>query len=187
MEPIQLGALKIYPFGMFFAALLALFFAGTAYLMKKNSLKQGTASWFAVLAVPVCFVLSRLGFCLFSIDRILGSRDYGMFFRVTDGGFLLWGAIAGLLLSAKIAGKITKQSGAKIADSMIVPACLLILALRLLCGLMFKGFGVGFPLSYWFDPEETEFAYRYSVWRLEDYSFFERFPFAVPNYYGTWC
>ena len=187
MEPMQSGALKIYPFGMIFAALLALFFAGTAYRIKKNGMKQETASWFAVLAVPICFVLSRLGFCLLSIDQILGAQDYGMFFRVTEGGFLLWGALAGLLLAAKITGKITNQSGAIVADSMIVPACLLILALRLLCGLMFKGFGVGFPLDYWFDPEETEFAYRFSIWPLEDYSFFERFPFAALNYYDTWC
>ena len=62
MEPIQLGALKIYPFGLFFAILLIPFFAGVAYLMKKNGLKPGTASWFAVLAVPLCFVLARLGF-----------------------------------------------------------------------------------------------------------------------------
>ena len=185
--PIQLGALRIYLFGMIFAALLALFFAGTAYRMKKNGMKQETASWFAVLAVPICFVLSRLGFCLLSIDRILGAQDYGMLFRVTEGGFLLWGALAGILLTAKITGKITNQSGAKTADSAIVPACLLILALRLVCGLLFKGFGAGLSLDYWFDPEETDFAYRYSVWPLEDYSFFERFPFATLNYYDYWC
>ena len=187
MEPIQLGGLRIYPFGMIFAALLALFFAWAACRMKKNGLAQGTASWFAVLAMPLGFVLSRLGFCLLSIDQILGTRDYSMFFRVTEGGFLLWGAVAGLLLAARLTGKITKQSSAKTADSMIVPACLLILALRLLCGLLFKGFGLGLPLDYWFDPEETEFAYRYSVWPLEDYSFFERLPFAALNYYDYWC
>ena len=187
MEPIQLGAMRIYPFGMILAALLALFFAGAACVMKKNSLARGTASWFAVLTVPLCFVLSRLGFCLLSIDKIIGTRDYGMFFRVTEGGFILWGALAGLLLAAKLTGKITNQSGAKIADSMIVPACLVILVLRLVCGLMFKGFGAGLPLDYWFDPEETEFAYRFSIWPLEDYSFFERFPFATLNYYDYWC
>ena len=185
--PTELGALRIYPFGMIFAALLVLFFAGAAYGMKKHSLNRETASWFAMLAVPCCFVLSRLGFCLFSVDKIIGTRDYGMFFRAGEGGFLLWGALAGLLLAAKLAGKTTNQSGAKIADSVIVPACLLILALRLLCGLLFKGFGAGLPLDYWFDPEETEFAYRYSVWPLEDYSFFERFPFATLNYYDYWC
>lgn len=187
MEPIQLGALKIYPFGLFFAILLIPFFAGVAYLMKKNGLKSGTASWFAVLAVPLCFVLARLGFCLFSIDQIFGSGDYASIFRVSEGGFLLWGAIAGALLAAKFAGRATRQSGGAVADSMIIPACLLIVAIRLLCGLLFKGFGLGLPLDYWFDPEETDFAYRYSVWPLEDYSFFERFPFAGLSFYDYWC
>ena len=186
MEPIQLGPLKIWPFGLFFAAMLVPFFAGVAYLMRKKGLKQETASWFALLAVPLCFFLARLGFCLFAIDQIIGTTDYGMFFRFTDGGYLLWGAIAGMLLAARFAGKITKQSGAAIADSMIIPACLLILAVRLLCGLLFKGFGIGLPLDYWFDPDETDFAFRYSVWPLEDYSFFERFPFAAPSYYDVW-
>ena len=39
MEPILLGPLKIYPFGLIFAALLVCFLAGTAYMMKKNGLK----------------------------------------------------------------------------------------------------------------------------------------------------
>ena len=186
MEPILLGPLKIYPFGLIFAALLGCFLAGTAYVMKKNGLKRETASWFALLSVPLGFAVSRLGFCLFAIDQIIGTQDYGMFFRVTDGGCLLWGAIAGVLLAAALTGKITKQSGAAVSDSMIVPACLLILALRMLCGLLFKGFGVGLPLDYWFDPEETDFAFRYSVWPLEDYSFFERFPFAALSYYDYW-
>ena len=36
MEPIQLGPLKIWPFGLFFAAMLVPFFAGVAYLMRKK-------------------------------------------------------------------------------------------------------------------------------------------------------
>ena len=187
MAPIQLGVLKIYPFGLFFAVLLALFFIWSAWRMRKNGLNRETAGWFALLSVPLGFVLARLGFCLFAADQIFGGNDIGMVFRVTEGGFLLWGGIGGLLLAAKLTGKITRQSGPAVSDSMIVPACLLILAVRLLCGLLFRGFGTGLSLDYWFDPEETDFAFRYSIWPLEDYSFFERFPFAVPSYYGSWC
>ena len=63
----------------------------------------------------------------------------------------------------------------------------MILAIRLLCGLLFKGFGLGFPLDYWFDPEETDPAWRYSLFPLEDYSFFERFPFASLSFEDYWC
>ena len=187
MEPVQLGPLKLQPFGLIFIALLIPFFVLCALQMKKNGLKKETASWFALLAVPLCFLLSRLGFCFLIIDHIIGADDFGMVFRTWEGGFLLWGAIGGLLLAAKLSGKITRQSGAVIADSAVIPACLMIVAIRLLCGLLFEDMGIGFRLDNWFDPEETDFAFRVSLWPLEDWSFFERFPFAVENYYGDWC
>ena len=187
MEPIQLGALTIYPFGLFFAVLLIPFFAFTAYLMRKSGLKKETASWFALLALPLCFVLARVGYCLLNADLIIGYSDFGMVFRTWEGGFLLWGAIGGILLAAMIAGKITRQSGAIIADAAVIPVCLMIAAIRLLTGLLFEDMGLGCNLRNWFNPEETDFAYRVSLFRLEDWSFFERFPFARQNYYGVWC
>ena len=187
MEPIQLGSLTIYPFGLFIAVLLVPFFFFTARNMKRSGLKKETASWFAVLAIPFCFVLARLGYSLFAIDQMIGYEDFGMALRVTEGGFLMWGAILGALLAAMLAGKITGQSGSAVSDSMIIPACLMIAAIRLLCGLLFRDIGIGMGLDYWFDPEETDFAARFSVFRPEDYSFFERFPFAVQDYYDVWC
>ncbi len=187
MEPIRLGALAVYPFGLIFFALLIPFFFFSALLMKKQGLKKETASWFALLAVPLCFLLSRLGFCILTVDQIIGSEDWLRFFHFGKGGYLLWGAVGGLLLAAKLAGKATGQSGADVADAVVLPACLMILAVRLLCGLLFKGFGIGFPLDYWFDPEETDPAWRYSLWPLEDYSFFERLPFAVLSFEDYWC
>ena len=192
MEPIKLGFLTLYPFGLLMAlpALGALLL--TARMMKKAGLKKETAGWFALLAVPLCFVLARLGFCLFVIDQIMGNEDPGMVFRVSEGGFLLWGALCGGLLAAWITGRITKQSAAKIMDSAILGTCLLIAAGRIICGLIFKDQGIGFPLSDWFstewlDPEEAEYANRFSLFALEDYSFFERLPFAIQNYYDEWC
>ena len=187
MEPIQLGPLRLFPFGLITAFLLLPFFVWTAHLMRKNGLKRETASWFALLAVPFSLILSRLGFCLLILDRLTGLRDPGFFFRFGEGGFLLWGTVAGALLAAAVVGKITKQSGAAIADSAIAPFCLLIAAIRLLCGLLFRDIGVGLSLEDWFAPEVTDYAYRFSLFRLENYSFFERFPFAVQDYYGSWC
>ena len=192
MEPIKLGFLTLYPFGLLMAlpALCALALA--AWGMKKAGLKKETAGWFALLAVPLCFILARLGFCVFVIDQIIGSEDFGMIFRVGEGGFLLWGALGGGLLAAWITGKITKQPSGRIMDSAVVGACLLIAAGRIICGLIFKDQGIGFPLSDWFntdwlDPEEAEYANRFSLFALEDYGFFERLPFAVRNYYDEWC
>ncbi len=192
MEPIRLGFLTLYPFGLLMilpaAAALALSVRG----MKNAGLKKETAGWFALLAVPLCFVLARAGFCLFVIDQMMGSDDFGMILRVGEGGFLLWGALGGGLLAAWITGKITKQHAGRIMDQAVIGACLLIAAGRIICGLIFRDQGIGFTLEEWFstewlDPEEAEFANRFSLFALEDYSFFERLPFAVQNYYDEWC
>ena len=192
MEPIRLGAVTLYPFGllMLLPVLGALLL--TAWQMKRAGLKKETAGWFALLAIPLCYLFSRLGYCLFIIDQIIGNEDFGMIFRVNEGGFLLWGALGGGLLAAWITGRITGQPAGKIADTAIVGTCLLIAAGRIICGLVFKDQGVGMALSDWFDtewmdPEEAEFANRFSLFALEDYSFFERLPFAVQNYYDEWC
>ncbi|MBR3335357.1 MAG: prolipoprotein diacylglyceryl transferase [Clostridia bacterium] len=192
MEPINLGFLTLYPFGLLMVLPALGVLVLTAWMMKKAGLKKETAGWFALLAVPLCFALARLGFCLFVIDQIMGNEDPGMVFRINEGGFLLWGALGGGMFAAWITGKVTKQPAGKIMDSAILGACLLIAAGRIICGLIFKDQGIGFPLSDWFntewlDPEEAEYANRFSLFALEDYSFFERLPFAVQNYYDEWC
>ena len=186
MEPIQLGPLTVYPFGLFIAVLLIPFFVLVSFRMKKNGLKQGTASWFALLSLPLCVILAHLLYCLMSIDMLIDGEDLGLFWRFPGGGYFIWGAIAGLFLAALFTGKITTQSGAAIMDCAAVPTLLMIAAIRLLAGLLFRDNGVGVELELWFDPEETDFANRLSVFRLEDWSFFERFPFAVQDYYDVW-
>ena len=187
MEPIEAGSFTFYPLGIAVALLLIPCGLIIVRAMAKRSLKPGTASWFAVLSIPLCYITARIGYCLLVIDQIIETDDYLMVFRVLEGGFLLWGAIAGMLIAAAATGKITNQSAAKIADSVIIPACLIIAAIRIICGLLFTEHGIGFALSSWFDPEETEYANRFSLWILKDYSFFERFPFAAEDYYGNWC
>ena len=192
MEPIKLGFLTVYPFGLLIILPVAGALALTAGYMRKAGLKKETAGWFALLAVPLAFLLARVGYCLFIIDQILGTEDFGLVLRVGEGGFLLWGALGGGLLAAWITGKITKQPAGRIMDTAVVGACLLIAAGRIICGLIFKDQGTGMALSDWFstewmDPEEAEFANRFSLFALEDYSFFERLPFAVQNYYEEWC
>ena len=187
MEPWTLGPLTIYPFGVIMAVAALIGIGMTALAMRGKGLKPETASWFALLAVPLCYILARLGYCLFIVDQMMGNHDFGLIFRVREGGFLLWGAIVGGLLAALWTGRITNQKGGSVADSAVLAACFLIIVGRIACGLLFKDQGTGFDLEEWFAPEEEDFAYRVSLFRLEDFSFFERFPFSVKNYYGEWC
>lgn len=183
MEPFRL-TLTIYPLGALLALCAVPCLVLTAYGMNRRCLKAGTAGWFALLCVPLAFLLARLGYCLMQLDLLID--DWGMLLRVTDGGFLLWGALAGGLLAAWITGRITGQKSGGIADSAVIPALLLIIVGRVACGFLFKDTGIGLDLESWFAPEETDPALRYSLFAPENYSFFERFPFAVKNYYDEW-
>ena len=249
MKPIQLS-LTLYPFGLLVAAcaIPALVCAGIG--MKRRGLRTGTASWFALLCVPLALVLSRLVYCLMQIDVLLGREDWGEILNLPKGGFVLWGAIAGGLLAAWLTGKITRQKAGRIADSAVIAAMILIAVGRIATGLLFTDTSIGLDLDTWFVPqdslyeeeidpetdgeiwgsdeddeevwdddeevwgddeevwgddegiwddikvsdqdepaieaEDLTYVRHYSFFTLEDHSFFERFPFAVKNFYGEW-
>ncbi len=185
MEPIEILSLRIYPFGAMIAAAAVPVLLCTAAGMKRRQLRADTASWFALLCVPLSFLFSRLLYCLMVLDQVVW--DWGMPLRVTDGGYLLWGAIAGGLTAAWLTGRITRQKGGDVADSTLIPVCVLIAAGHIACGYLFADVGTGLDLAAWFAPEETDPAMRYSLFAPENWSFFERFPFAVENFYGEWC
>ena len=180
------GPIEIYPFGLGIAILAIPAFIWMKRNMANAGLASGTDSILAILLVTLSFIFSRLGYCLFIIDEILGLGDPGLIFQVREGGQLLFGAIVGALIASWITSMITKQSFGRITDTVIGPACLMIISGRILGGI-FVEHGLGLDLPAWFSPEETDFNYRMSVWALENYSFFEHFPFAVKNYYGEWC
>ena len=248
MEPIQLGSLTLFPFGLIvgLCAIPALVCAGLG--MKRRGLRAETASWFALLSVPLALLLSRLVYCLMQLDVLLGSDDWGMFLRLPEGGFVLWGAVAGGLLAAWLTGKITRQKGGHIADSAVIVTLILIAVGRIASGLLFEDTSIGLDLQTWFVPEDALYEEaapeedeeiwgeedgevwgeddevwgeddevwgddsevwgddsgipdaealpaaaedpaaprRYSFFTLKDHRFFERFPFAVKNYYGEW-
>ncbi|MBR6030010.1 MAG: prolipoprotein diacylglyceryl transferase [Clostridia bacterium] len=187
MEPFALGSFTVYPFGLVMAlgTLAALLWTGAN--LRRAGLKAETASWFAVFSLPLAFVFARLGYCLMIVDQLIGDEDFAFILRVSEGGFILWGAVLGGWLAAWLTGRITRQSAGSIADAAILPACLLIALGRIAAGLIFKDQGIGFELAEWFNPEETDWASRYSLLALEDFSLFEHLPFAVTNYYGDWC
>ena len=181
-----LGPIEFFPFGLGIA-----FFAIPAFIwmqrnMGKAGLKSGTDSILAIILVPLAFLFSRLGYCLFIIDEILGLGEPELIFHVRDGGQLLFGAILGGLIAVWLTSRFTHQLFGKIVDTLIGPVCLMIVSGRIIGGL-FVEHGLGLDLPSWFSPEESDFNYRMSLWALDNYSFFEHFPFAVKNYYDEWC
>ncbi len=188
MDVIRWGSFTIYPYGLCVAggALLGLLIMLTAEL--RGRLKRGTVSWFAVLGIPLALFFSRAGFVLFSLDRF-GETGLGGMLRMTDGGHMFFGALAGLGLAGWITARITHQNAGKVLDSTAVPAGVLIAAARMGEPLI-KGayLGIGYDIEEWFLPD-----YELVFFSWEDPSLLYRFPFAVqgPYYsagsYEQWC
>lgn len=176
MKELQVFGLTVYPFGLALGALSLIALVWSTRVMEKQEINKSAISAFPIAGATWGFAMSRLIYCLCIIDLIIS--DFGQIFRFHEGGMSFYGALLGIVIAALLIGRATKESTGKILDSIIVPACILIVAMRLIGG-FFVQQGVGMNLESWFDPEETDMAYRYSLFRPESWSFFERFPFSI--------
>ena len=151
---------------------------------RKGALKKGTASWLALFSLPLALFGARLCFCLSRFSWFM-EKGLGWLFSIQDGGLMMYGALAGLLLSALLTSRVTSQPFGKILDAAAAPGMLTLALGRI--GDLAAGLGYGWPIGDWFsvdamDPDEFS---GMSLFHLEDASFFERLPFAVEdNYYG---
>lgn len=177
MVSFDLGGVTIYAYGLAVACAAVFSFLFAHVMMKKAGLKGNTLSWFAVLALPMGFLGARIGYCLATLDWFLYT-GVEFFFHFSEGGYILYGAMAGALLAALFTGKITGQRVGKIADALAAPAALMIALCRL--AELLSGEGYGWTLEYWFDAE-----YGYASFALEDPSFLFRFPFGM-QVWGEW-
>ena len=170
--------MTIYPYGLCVAGAAAVSLLLAAFLMKKTTLRPGTLSWFALLAVPLCFLGARLGYCLCTLDWFL-YVGLEFFFSFTEGGYILYGALLGGVAALGLTALITRQSAGCLADALAAPAAVMIALCRLAEPLANEGFGWG--MAYWFRK-----GAGMSMFALEDPSFFLRFPFGVQNAWGEW-
>lgn len=178
MEAFTLFGLTVYPYGLSVAAAAALSLLLAGAQVRRAGLKPGTLSWFAPLAVPLAVLAARAAYCLICFDWFL-QKGVGYFFHLTEGGFVLYGALAGGLLAAWLAARVTRQSFARLADALAAPSALMIALCRLAEGLVGQGYGR--YVTDWFDPESGM-----SLSHPEDTSFFQRFPFAVCDMYDEY-
>lgn len=173
----EIGSVRIYLFGLITAAAAALSLALAARQMR--NMKSGSASLFAVLAIPLCVLCARVGYCLARLDWVL-ARGRGFFWQLARGGYMMWGAIAGGWLACLAAAKLSKQRASAFSDAAAAPAALLIAALRIAESLVGRGYGRN--IAEWFSEEMEQ-----SVIVWEDPSVLYRWPLALKDYYDEWC
>ena len=142
-----------------------------------RDLKKNTALWLSLTALPLAFLLSRLAQCAVSQGWYLFRQDF--FFNFRRGGYMLYGAMAGAVLAARITARLTRQDTGRLLDALAVPGMLLISVCRFAEGLI--GVGYGRDMADWFDPWN-----EYVFFPMEDPEPLMRFPFGIPDYYGVY-
>lgn len=150
MTTFSLGGVTIYGYGaaVALAAVLALVLAH--FQVRRAGLKSATLSTFALLALPLCLLLSRLAYCLIRLGWFT-QKGAGWFFNFTSGGYVLYGALAGGLIAAYLASRLTRQSFGRVCDALAAPTALLIGLSRLAEGLADEGFG--WDMETWFSAD----------------------------------
>ena len=180
MEPLEIGAVTLWPFG----AAAALCLAGGAVRSlraARGEREKKALELFWLLALPLGLFLAHLGWALCSLDMI-EDEFFEILLNFPGGGYLLYGALAGAAAALGIACGITKASFARAADLLAGPFLLFGAGCALAEGLI--GAGTGWKVEDWFNAENNM-----SLLASEEpeglVSFFSSFPFAVRDpYYG---
>lgn len=178
MNVIQAGPFTIYAYGTVLALGTVLGFLLMKRICAKRLLNPETVEWFFLLAIPAGVIGARILYFLVSLPWFI-DRGIGTFFLFSDGGYMLYGAMAGICLAAGLTGRITRQPAARILDCAAAPFALVTAAAR--GAEYFAGIGLGEYVEEWFDP-----FFERTMLQLEDSSFFQQFPFAVPDADGYW-
>lgn len=117
----------------------------------------------ALWCLPAGFIGARLLYCLFRFDFYLSEIGLSGMLRTWEGGFLLYGAIAGVLLAAAALARAKRVPVMTLLDELAAPGLMAIAIGRMAESMTAEGVGP------WMENE-----------------LFCRFPFAVCNEYGEW-
>ena len=112
MKELTLGPVHIQIYGLLLAAGLCC--ALGWFLARPGEIRRETRMRFALLALPLGFLAARLGQCLVSQGWYLLRENY--FFNFSRGGFMLYGALGGMVLAAWIAERKTGEPLGRLLD-----------------------------------------------------------------------
>lgn len=175
---MQAFSLESLPFRIYGICLAVGALAGLCWLaFRCRGMKNDTVLYLALLAVPLSFLMARLAQCLVSQGWHLFRENF--FFNFSRGGYMLYGALAGVVLAAWMTARFTTQSFAKLLDAISAPSMLVIAVCRFSEGLI--GAGYGRSIEDWFDPWG-----EFTFFPLEDPEPLMHFPFGIPDYYGDY-
>lgn len=165
----EIAGLPVTAYALGMAVSLAISVLAAFFFFNKAGLSRKLAERFVIGAILLGLLLARLFYVLIRLPFFM-TRPDGLAFRFWQGGYTLWGALAGLVLAAVITAASNGIKPAAILDAA-VPAGLLMLALGRFCeGLAGQGFGEEAMAQLQFFPLATvnEWGeWRYAVFMLE--------------------
>lgn len=134
-------------YGLGAAAALALGLLGCLIYLRRTGVTYGQFLRLAVLAVPLCWLLSRLVYVLANCTYYLTTlSNPALALHFWDGGYSMTGAVLGFILAAFLAEKWTRLPHGALQDAGAVGIPLAVAAARLLEG--GTRLGLGRPISY---------------------------------------
>lgn len=165
----EIAGLPVTAYALGMAVSLGFSVLAAFFFFKKAGLSRKLTERFVIGAILLGLLLARLFYVLIRLPFFM-TRPDGLAFRFWQGGYTLWGALAGLVLAAIITAASSGVKPAAILDAA-APAGLLMLALGRFCeGLAGQGFGEEAMAQLQFFPLATvnEWGeWRYAVFMLE--------------------
>ncbi len=140
------ATMTLWLFGLMTAVGTAAAFVFFTLNAPRYELDGGVVPLTFVLGIPAGLLLGRLMFCL--LDASYTSiADLRFFWRLSDGGYALFGVLLGLFLSALFSALVLKQNKASVLDALLPSVFLFIFFERLGEGFI-RDFGISRSLIY---------------------------------------
>lgn len=157
---IDLAFTSITAYGLGVAIAAALY----VLLVLKNVRGKADGIALSLATLVPALIFARIFYCLARYEFVFYELDALFILRTWEGGFLMWGALAGIAIGGYMYARISKLSPSKLFDAITVPTLIGICVLR------------GFEY----------FTYEGRGAILEDASAWCFFPIACINEFDEW-
>jgi len=163
----EIFGIQVYTFGLYCAIGALCAVAAVCVLCRAERLKKGTAALLSLLSLLCGIICSRLVFCLLN-DVALGGVPFRAWFKLSIGGFSLFGMIFGVFLGAWICSKAMGEKADILLDIVSVALPLMMAAERF-GERVTEGFNISRQLAFGSFPDGTFLSVKDAYY--EDVSF----------------
>ena len=108
---------------------------------RRAGISACSCGWFALLSVVLGVLCSHVGYCLMRLDYVLNEAGAQFFLTFDEGGYMMWGGIAGVVLAAFLSCRLQGRASLSLLDAAAPAGGLMIAAVRIAEGFAGQGYG----------------------------------------------